>query len=507
MRTLSTIHALLASMVVLSACSSGDEKANAAPAGGGAVGATDDDAGGAGQAPGADAGGYDAAPPFAHPVYVPNRFVTATAAGGGDGSAAAPWTLAEAMAQAVAGDRVQVAEGVYTGPNTRRRYEPAFYPAHDGTPSAPIVFFAEHRAVYSTTGRSEIRCGGGVQEAGCPAIGCLENSHVVLDGFFVDEASSPSTADSGPVVIWGSDHCSVEYFEIKNLPLARADNHNALRIEAATDAVVRNNRLTGTKETNNPSQNFAAIMAYDAIRILIEHNDIDDTDVGMFIKGDHQYPGLGLGAFTIQKNKITRSRWAGLRFGGIKAAEPAYGASVIRQNLIAGAPVGVLFTAYDSVSPRNFTLQNNTVAGCASGIVLGSPTASNGVTSVYTQSSVKDNLVSGGTVGIEIHVNATQRSLVVANGLSSDYGFFSNVQYVGGLETWRGDGGPAYATLAAWRTASGFDTHSRTGDPAFVDAAAGDYRLASGSAARTASSTGGPVGCYVSGGDIIGIVP
>jgi len=78
----------------------------------------------------------------------PNRFVSASAAGGGDGSEASPWTLAEAMTNAVAGDRVQIAPGTYRGAATGDRYVPTFNPSHSGTVDAPIVFCAQFPAVY-----------------------------------------------------------------------------------------------------------------------------------------------------------------------------------------------------------------------------------------------------------------------------------------------------------------------------------------------------------------------
>jgi hypothetical protein len=304
--------------------------------------------------------------------------------------------------------------------------------------------------------------------------------------------------------MWDSDHCAIEYFVVTNQPLDRGDNHNAIRLEAATDGVIRNNRLGGTRSITGHDQNFAAIMAYDSVRVLVEHNEIDDVEAGMFIKGDH---GPGLGAFTIRYNKITRAGWSALRFGGLKADEPTYGPSVIAHNLVIDSPVGILFTSYDPISPRHFTLHNNTVVDCTSGIILAGPQLANGATTAYAQSTVRDNLVVGGTVGIEVHVDAQLRAMVVANGLAIDHNRYANAPWVGTLETWFTDGGPHYADLPAWHTASGFDASSTSGDPQFVDAAGGDYRLQAGSPARTAGSNGAPVGAYVDGSEQIGIVP
>jgi parallel beta-helix repeat protein len=50
----------------------------------------------------------------------------------------------------------------------------------------------------------------------------------------------------------------------------------------------------------------------------------------------------------------------------------------------------------------------------------------------------------------------------------------------GSLVVWKGT---AYATLAAFRTATGFEANGRSGDPLFTNAAAGDYTLRAGSPA------------------------
>lgn len=60
------------------------------------------------------------------------RYVTHNAAGGGDGSSGTPWTLDEALANAAAGDRVNIKAGAYSDTTLGQ--------TADGTVSAPIWF-------------------------------------------------------------------------------------------------------------------------------------------------------------------------------------------------------------------------------------------------------------------------------------------------------------------------------------------------------------------------------
>lgn len=66
-------------------------------------------------------------------MAITERYVTATAGGGGDGAVGTPWTIVEAMAQAVAGDRVNVKAGTYT-------LDAHLQPTASGTAVSPIIW-------------------------------------------------------------------------------------------------------------------------------------------------------------------------------------------------------------------------------------------------------------------------------------------------------------------------------------------------------------------------------
>jgi hypothetical protein len=83
---------------------------------------------------------------------------------------------------------------------------------------------------------------------------------------------------------------------------------------------------------------------------------------------------------------------------------------------------------------------------------------------------------------------------VIANGyLSDDNHAFDHPEWAMGR------------SLAEWQAFCGLDLESSEGDPGFVDQANDDYHLGPSSAAATASVTNGPLGCYLTGDEVIGV--
>lgn len=66
-------------------------------------------------------------------MAITERYVTAAAGGGGTGAIGSPWTLTEAFANAVAGDRVNIQAGTYTRSASDT-------PTNSGTSTSPIIF-------------------------------------------------------------------------------------------------------------------------------------------------------------------------------------------------------------------------------------------------------------------------------------------------------------------------------------------------------------------------------
>lgn len=229
------------------------------------------------------------------PTYTPTHYVTAAASGGGDGSIGDPWTLSEAMSQAVAGDIVQVGPGQYTGSAPSSRWNAAFRPSNSGTSENPIIFFAENRAglTYSAGVTSELRSGGTSAGNGGPAFGISGQDYVIFDGFFTDEnsANNHPSADTGPVVMNGSVGSEIRSCVVLGDVAAWSDNHCGIRFEQVLDCVASDCYISGFAYEPGPSasQNSAGIMGYDCTGCTIEHCEITACGIGIFWKGWHHH--------------------------------------------------------------------------------------------------------------------------------------------------------------------------------------------------------------------------
>lgn len=420
----------------------------------------------------------------------PNRFVSVDAPGGGDGSSGAPWTLTEAMGAAGAGDVVEVGPGVYTAPATGERHRPAWSPTNSGVQGEPIVFCARHAAVHGPpqSQRSELRNDATDPNGGSPTFGSLDRSHIIWDGLYVNEAVSPSRADTGPVTVWGSEDITISRCVIEGATIEREDNHNGVRLEAVTRVRLVDNHIFGVRSVGNPNRNHACITTYDASDITIENNEINDCALGIYLKGDHVDDGLPNGAFFVHRNYIHDVSLRAVEVLGVTLVGET--PSDISHNLLVNNGTGVGFNNVADDHPAAVHVHHNTMVGSARGL---SP-----FPSTMLDVTLSDNLVSGGPV-IYTGWDASTVELVIANGFDTNYNF-------GDPQTdWvESEAGYAY-DLAAWQASSSLDGQSLVGDPMFVGR--GDYHLGPDSPALTASSSGEAVGCYVTGEEVIGVRP
>ena len=307
-----------------------------------------------------------------------------------------------------------------------------------------------------------------------PLIGTEGRQHVVWDGFSVVERDSYHP-DTGPVVLWASQDVVLLGCDVQAMTTHLYDNHNALRIEGTTGAIVRNNRLHGVQPIdvgrNNP-QNHSALMIYSSEDLLLEHNELFDSYGAFFLKGG--------------------DRGHVIRFNHVHDVHKAFRVSYHADVQIYGNLVQDCQLAFQGAESNSAVrIYNNTVLDCEAGLY--NWFAIDGV-------SLFGNIFSGVTRPVD--TEGAAGDFTAYRNLFHDFTDFRiENSNVGGFSAWQG---------------RGYGEGSVVADPGFVDAAAGDYRLTSGSAARGVTldyedidgdsdvAEAIPAGAYVTGDEVIG---
>ncbi|MEW8189484.1 MAG: right-handed parallel beta-helix repeat-containing protein [Candidatus Thiodiazotropha endolucinida] len=381
-----------------------------------------------------------------------------------------------------AGDVVIVRSGSYNvSSGTGERYIPVYNPVNSGTSGNPIVFRAEGNVVLSSS----------TNTIGEPLIGTYARSHIVWDGFILDERNINTKSDTGPVVIWNSDNVTIQNLTVRGITSSWNDNHNAIRIERSRDSVVRNNTLYGTRNAGR-NRNGSSIMLYYSNNITIENNDISDSSGGIFVKGANGGP------MTIRYNYLHNIDAEGIAIGGLGTASEQYGGEIY-QNIIRDSSAGITFIGYDSVSPANVDVVNNTFYNCSNGGLFFKPS-----TNGYRDLVFANNIIVGNTRGIQAEDISDLSSMTYRNNLYSGNGVTSRVNY-------------SNYSFSSWQSSFNKDTvGSISADPAFADTTGNTLTLSSSSPAINAGvdilnlqgrGTGASInlGAHVTGNEVIGV--
>ena len=383
---------------------------------------------------------------------------------------------------AQAGDTVNVAAGTYTATQgTGERYDPIFNPINNGTPGNPITILAHGLVNLRST----------TNTIGEPIVGTYRRSHIVWDGFYIDENNVNTKADTGPVVVWESNNVAIQNFTVTGATVNWGDNHNAIRIEYSTDSLIRNNRLSNNRGAAN-SYNGSAIMLYNSGGILIEHNEIWDSEGGIFIKGG---PADNY-EVTVRYN-LLHDVDVGIAHGVVSRSGRAFGARTY-QNVIHNSGFGIIFIGYTGSTPANIVVANNTLYDNNYGIFLKPSTAG------YNDITLCNNIIAVANFGVQGEDISDVSNTDFSHNLYSNVGTLARISY-------------SNQSLASWQNNYSQDEiGSMQADPLFQNASARDFRLRAGSPALGAgtdilnlagSGVGSPVdlGVYVSGNEIIGV--
>ena len=385
-----------------------------------------------------------------------------------------PCSLATALANASAGDVVELAPGIYTGTSTSDRFTPAFNPANSGASGSPIIFYAENRAglTYSAGVTTELRNGVTTADTGCPTIGADSRNYIIWDGILVNEVNSASTSDTGPAVFHSSTGSEFRSVVLRGTTTTRNDNHCGVRLEVVNGCKVTDCYIDGFElDIGSASQNCTGIMTYDARNCVVEYNDISANGIGIFWKGDHGGDGSPQETNITRYNKIYDNTIAGIRWG----ANTSTGFSDCYQNLMWGNDEHIRITDYGSGSAQNMRMVNNTLYNAVST----NPSAG-ALQHQYTSTALgcvfKNNAVR--TV-LTLHGSYTTSSLAdISNSMDMDYNGYSDYSDIGDSE---GSGTLDSASQSDWTT-EGLDVNSIWGtNPLFANVGSNDYRLSDSS--------------------------
>ncbi len=395
------------------------------------------------------------------------------------GTADKPWsTLYRAMeADLKPGDSVLVKEGRYLIDRGGAWNQPAISPRGSGTADRPITIKAVPRHGVELLGK-----GGDA-----PLIGSFRQHHIVIDGFVV---SNPGVKGIGVFGTAGQRARGVVIQNniVRGIYIDNSDNADGIRIERASGAIVRNNRIHDVGNAAR-SSNAAGIKLYWSDNILIENNEIFDVVAGIKEKENGEF-------IDVRRNYVY---------------DCSFGIEIMNQNSLTTQSYRVYENIFDcgtgvesktvsSATMKDIYIYNNVFANYTAKAVNGTKHGSN--------RRIWNNIFyrPGGapTQGEFVTYNDPPREIELM-----DYNlYYQDPKNVIGLY----DSNRTFNGLAAWQ-GSGFGANSKVADPMFMDAAGGDFRLAPQSPARGAGRVDGrssgaavDMGAYPREGTVVGLM-
>ncbi len=404
-------------------------------------------------------------------------------------SAAYPCTAAAAMANAVAGDIVVFLNGEYNlgALNTLDYRQNILQPANSGTSGNPITF-------QSQTPLGAVLIGTGV---GTPSvvndIGTEDTSYIVINGFKITSVNSSTEAE---IYIYDGNNVTVENCEVVGASVSNAGGNVAgIKVEAMSSSTIRNNYIHGVQDPAG-DHNTAGLWTAFVQDLLVTQNTFANNTENIFSK----YTSAN-DTFTL--NLLEQLTSPGLSNSNASFFIQNFGGTVtnmtIAQNIIIGGVQGILFNPAEGPSPNSISVYNNTIYGFSQvGYVIS--TAETGASTW----SAWDNIIAAPSGSYYLdweYANEAPASL--------DY---NDYYIISGAPEW---GGQIYAanyitsSLLLWQTYSGFDTHSVTTNPNFVNGS-GIFILATDFQRRSYPTNGlggayAPVmGAYITGNETIG---
>lgn len=199
-------------------------------------------------------------------------------------SPSSPCTYGEALANATAGDVVELAPGVYWTTDGPSAYLAGFRPTNSGTFLLPIIFFARYPAslYYDQPSlRSEVRKTGTDTPALGPGEGC---NYIIFDGIYINEEYVYPAHNEGCVIIrnTGCEYRRMAFDRYTGRTYSSGDNANCLMFHESIDGKVFDCRFNG--KVLSSSHNNGTINIYNSKNYLITHCYFEDGYTAVYSK-------------------------------------------------------------------------------------------------------------------------------------------------------------------------------------------------------------------------------
>jgi hypothetical protein len=394
------------------------------------------------------------------------------------GTAAAPLrTLTAGVAQASAGDVVIVKAGRYSDPNST--WYSAFTPARSGTATAPITIRSEP-ALAATLVPRDFQTGS--RQSQMPALSIYRSQYIIIDGFKADGMMKIHHDVMGT-----AQHVTIQNSEIQ-YGSQQGDDPSlnwGLAIHVSNNNILRNNRIYNMRSSGNNSENTGAVMNFASAYNLIENND---ADAG----GGIVYSAFGQKAGNIHDNvwrrNIARNAIAGFEGKGGTGGDSFCDNETFYNNIIINTERAFSLNH----NSRHWKVYNNTAYNVDYFL------------NQWQLNSVDNQFWNN------LIVSASNGVYQIEDLTTSNFGpyiSYSNYNFVmsSASQFARWSYGSSSLSLSQWRSTTGMDANTLTGDVLFVNAAGGNFKLQTGSPAKARGRNGEDIGAYATGSESIGV--
>lgn len=316
-------------------------------------------------------------------MAITEKYVTADAEGGGDGSLETPWTLTEALAAAAPGDRINIKKGTYSrSPGSEEETL-----TNNGTVTSPIIL----RGYNTTPGDGflgRVDDNGALILTNMPTLAYAAGKYLTLKKFTIIESCIVTGNVANAVIHIGGDS-AVTRCKIVNA----ADGQNVafcLDAYAQTNQIIYNNdiELSGASGTNCVCVNQAS--SVDNVRIVANHIKAN-YGIGIYVNS---------GDVFISKNIIYSSAY-GIFQGGTPGP-----LCIVDNTILANAASGQAgISLIDGSSVAAFIV-DNLITDCATYGIL----AADDDIAIFAAHNRLDRNTSGATSGASDWLAATSYS-------------------------------------------------------------------------------------------------